>query len=216
MDTQQTLKCFTCERMLPSTSFHVRKTGKRGFCYDCKECRKAKHAQKTETPTQDTTPEPSCEPSIPETNSVDCHERRETIPNNIVMIAIENSPTFEHLMQIVEYTNEQLDYDALFKIVAAKFPNKYMDLFTKLYTTPEPVPMEQVPTEPVPTEEVEATTADIEVASEEPQDNYKQQYQDNPSMTEVGENVVSDEEYTTMTVRSGNEWRSIRVKRNWN
>lgn len=211
MDTQQTLKCFTCERMLPTTSFHVRKTGKRGFCYDCKECRKIKHAQKTETPSQDTTPEPS----IPETNSVDCHERRETIPNNIVMIAIENSPTFEHLMQIVDYTKEQLDLDALFKIVATKFPANYMDLFTKLHGAP------QATTEQVPPHEPEATS-DTEMVSEEtPMEtpvvhDYKEQFKNDPNMTQVGEDLESDEEYTTMTVRSGNEWRSIRVKRNWN
>lgn len=226
-NTQQTLKCFTCERMLPTTSFHVRKTGKRGYCYDCKECRKTKHAQKTDAEqliVQDTTPEPS----IPDSNlAVACHAT--TIPNNIVMIAIENSPTFEHLMQIVDYTKGQLDYDALFKIVAAKFPANYMDLFTKLYGLQEPAPEacappEPVPTEPVHTEQVQEQV-DVVVSEEtpveptleqEPQDNYKEQYKNDPNMAQIGEDCESDDEHTTWTVRSGNEWRRIRVKRNGN
>jgi len=33
-------------------------------------------------------------------------------------------------------------------------------------------------------------------------------------MKQVGEDVESDDEFTTLVIRSGNEWRKLRLKRN--
>jgi hypothetical protein len=177
----------------------VRKTGKRGYCYDCKECRKEKNALKTESASEASLEQVEPVPSAPTTASI--------CPPDLVMMAIENSPSFEHVMEIVEYTNGQLNYDALFKLVATKFPANYMDLFTKL----QKAPVSQVGTQTEPQEEV---VNDIEALKQEPTPQYyKEQFKNDPNMTFVGQDIESDDEHTTWPVRCGNEWRLIKVKR---
>lgn len=114
-----------------------------------------------------------------------------------MIAAIENCPSFENLMQILDYAKGDLDYEMLFKIVATKFPRNYMDLFARLYG---PVPQCAVDT-PEPQD------------PQEPQVTYKEQFKNDPDMTQVGADIESDDEHSTMTVRSGNEWTRIRVKR---
>lgn len=42
---------------------------------------------------------------------------------------------------------------------------------------------------------------------------YINQYKNDATMKQVGQDIQSDDEHTTMTVRSGNKWCKVKVKR---
>jgi hypothetical protein len=52
-----------------------------------------------------------------------------------------------------------------------------------------------------------------EVGTQRPTNMYIDKYKNDPSMTQVGEDFESDDEYKVITVQSGDKWRKLRVIR---
>lgn len=108
------------------------------------------------------------------------------------MNALLNCPQYDTFMKIIHDMTDDLDYEAIFKLASKKYPDNYYDIYLTLKNKFG---------KETPTQKVNITQS------------YINQYKNDANMQQVGEDIVSDDEYSIMTVRSGDKWCKVRVNK---
>jgi hypothetical protein len=121
---------------------------------------------------------------------------------NMLMNALKYSPSYKDFITLA-HDIDDIDYDWLFHEIATKYPENYVEAYRIISQNQVSKKVKEV-------QEVQEVQEDQEV--QEVQD-YETTYKNDPTMQQVGADIESDDEHTTMTVRNGNEWTKVRVKR---
>mgnify|MGYP003462621759 FL=1 len=125
------------------------------------------------------------------------------------MIALKYCPSYDQFIVLAQDI-EDIDYDWLFQEIAVKYPDRYADAYRVIQQNQIGKKKKQEYNKNK--EHDEEPTQSENVDNDIYQD-YQQQYKNDNTMKQVGEDIESDDEHTTMTVRNGNEWTKVRVKR---
>ena len=231
---EMSLKCSQCSKMLPTSMFYVRKNTKRGFHSKCKECSLNKPHNET------------MDKSTKHKAHIVVQNQHKTYNPMLVMSALNNCPSYEHFVQILEHIGYSLDFDIVFQFVAKQYPEKYVEVFVlmqnildtqgtnqidqteieqneieKEQSEQEQIEQsEQEQIEPEQNEQDEFEQEEIEQNESKPDINtlstsqqYILQYKNDPTMTQLGDDFESDEEHDIMTVRSGDKYVKVKVKK---
>lgn len=183
------LQCSNCKEQRDVSNFAKAKTT-RGFQYICKVC-----TSHTTTPFV-----AKSNKSSNDNKYVSSHK------GSIVMNALMNCPNYDVFLKIIDDVKDNFEYDSIFKLVSKKYPDKYYDVYLKLKHS---VVLEGNDEAKDTLEEVNENEHDKFNVTQ----SYINQYQHDPSMIQVGEDIESDDEHNIMTVRSGDKYCKIRVKK---
>lgn len=125
--------------------------------------------------------------------------------NNMLMIALKYCPSYDQFIVLAQDI-EHIDYDWLFQEIAVKYPDRYADAYRVIQQN-------QVGKKTKKNKKESNENNEINENDTNDNQDYEQQYKNDDTMEQVGEDIESDDEHTTITVRSENEWTKVRVKR---
>ena len=142
----------------------------------------------------------------------------------LVMSALNNCPSYEHFVQILEHTRYSIDFNVVFQFVAKHYSDKYVEVFLlmqnifdtqgineiKQLEQNEQIKQLEQNEQMINVQEVQQK---ITINTLSTSQQYIQQYKNDPTMTQLGDDVESDEEHDIMTVRSGDKYVKVKVKR---
>jgi len=174
---------------------------KRGFKYNCKNCIK-EHTSNVPSDVPSGVPSgvPSCVPSdVPKTQSRASNNNKDVVM--IVMdCALRHTVSFDSFIEVIKefmkYTPLDVVCDVAFKQCRASYPDRYTELIRVFLQAPQPQEdqqedeHEQKDEHEHEHEEQEEQKPNINILSTSQQ--YIEQYQNDPNMQQVGDDVESD------------------------
>lgn len=225
-----TLVCSRCKCVKATTQFSKLNT-KRGYHYSCKECvndaRRNKQVantlitlqqdnDNTMITTQRHDDNTMITPIQHNDNTMITPIRESTNNKDVVMIvmdcALRHTVSFDSFMEVVKefmrHTPLDIVCDIAFKQCRASYPDHYTELIRVFLQAPQ---QDQQEDEHEQEDEAEEEKPNMNTLSTSQQ--YIEQYKNDPNMFQVGDDVESDDEHSTMTIRSDDKYVKVRVKR---
>lgn len=168
------LKCSSCKEMKHLSKFSKSKTT-RGYQYTCKDCSTTNVVHRDTKTLQG------------------CHK------GSVLMNALLNCPHYNTFIKIINEASDDINDDAIFKLVAKKYPDYYYDVYMALKSKCKKTQ--------------DTCNAEDTKQTNNVSESYINQYKNDENMTQVGEDIESDHEHRVMTVRSGDKWCKVKVKK---
>lgn len=219
-DTQQ-LTCSCCKQEKEASQFSKCPT-KRGYNYHCKACVNERTKEKRKQPISSNN-QPSTSMVVSSNQS-----------NNMVVVVMETAlkytSNFEQFVEVMSSFRNVVDFqflcDVSFKYCRQHYPDDYKTLITTmlemLHNDAQNVIQDdaqdalqndaqfdaQFDAQNVIQNDAQNVIQNVSITKQ-----YISQYNNDPSMIQVGDDIESDDENNIMTVRDGDEFCKVKVKK---
>jgi hypothetical protein len=191
--------CSKCNENKPTTEFYKCSRTKTGFQKWCKSCYKANR------PSHSSKFKPS-----------DINKSSETISVSIVEMALIHAPSFSAFSAVSKLFTKQSSsretYEILMKVCSMNYPNEYVEFVRCLL--PEDTDDNSIISDNTENNEINENNENNENnKNTDTRKKYITQYANDDTLTQVGDDIESDDDYSVQAVRYGDTWRKIKISK---